>query len=886
NERGNGRFLNGPSWIMEAPAANESDVPEVVVVEEEEEAEGLELVWELVEEVAREWAGDAVDEAVEEAVVEGMLCDMVDDSTRELAQEFLQELLDNALSSSDSSSTEQCEELVEGEEEEEFDGILTEDILVEGLSNLGHSATGLEQAYLHLSLLNNELSDISILCNYIHLQKLELTNNKITDLRCVSYMPYLLQLDASHNALTSLTGLKLPKNIKEVDLSYNEITNMKELSGYPFLSKLNLGNNQIRAIAGFQNCRSLSFVSMAENRLLEVNGLDYMPIKFIFLQGNQLVNVKGLQNLKRLHKVDLSRNKIETLIGLEDHDLLEIINLENNQISDMDEILHMRNLPLLRELNLLRNPIQENPDYLLWILFVVPKLTTLDNKKVKVTDKVLATNKYNPPPEVVAANDHMTNIIYRFLQTQIIYDSTLPNFDIPYPMLVLVGAQASGKHELCHMLCHEFSEYFGYCISHTSRSPYQGEENLKDYQFVSNEKFEEMIQTGKFIETIKLDGCYFGLSRDALETVASKGLACCTHMELEGVQSLKRTYLEPRYILLIPNNKEEHKKRLRIRGVFNESQINHAISRVDNYISANQDFPGYFDAVINFDELTDAYTELSKLIKEYLSLNEPKGDESSKSLDDERWQMSNLMTTIPSSETQLNWSSISWNNGLPSEFVDSSIRNYSSRVQARLSAEKSTLEQNSIEQRRKIAREAVKGKSQNIKTFLFKRVRDFNNLKYSDLSIWTSGTSVIPIASASNQPESISPLSSSDITHISNGESLVTSADVFTNKTTSSKTDSDSSIQPDTETLGNMKTLLLDLKITLGTRGSVDKEKPGTAKPPEDIQPWSKKVLAKTNEPVTPRLGFNIKPILPGIPSGRTTAEIPVNPEHAICSLK
>ncbi|XP_055509578.1 leucine-rich repeat and guanylate kinase domain-containing protein-like [Leucoraja erinacea] len=886
NEQGNGRFLNGHSWIMEAPAGNESDVAEV---EEEEEAEGLEMVWELVEEVAREWAGDAVDEAVEEAAVEGMFIDMLDDGTRELAQEFLQELLANALSSSDSSSTGECEELVEDEEEVSCRAGQKPAINLPRANRsqkINSSNLDVLVTYVH----NNELSDISILCNYIHLQKLELPNNKITDLRCVSYMPYLLKLDASHNALNSLTGLKLPKNIEEVDLSFNKISDMKELSGYPFLSKLNLDNNRIQAIAGLQNCRSLSFLSMIKNRLLEIDCLDHLPIKFLSLRGNQLVNVKGLVNLKRLHKLDLLENNIETLIGLEDHDLLETINLDNNQISDLDEIMHLRNLPLLRDLNLLHNPIQKNPDYLLWTLFVIQKLTTLDNKKVKVTDKVLAMNKYNPPPEVVAANDHMTNIMYRFLQTQRIYDSTLPNFDIPYPMLVLVGPQGSGKRKLCQMLCHEFHEYFGYCISHTSRTPYNGEENGKEYQFVSNENFEEMIQMGKFIETVKQDGCYFGLSRDALETVASRGLACCIHMGLEGVRSLKMTYFEPRYILLIPNNKEEHEKRLRFRGVLNESQINRALSKVDNYISINQEFPGYFDAVINSDELTDAYAELSKLIKEYLSLNVPKCDESTKSLDDERWQMSNLMTTIPSSENEQNWSSISWATGYPPEFVDSSTRNYSSRVQARLSAQKSALEQDSIEQRRMIAREAVKGISRNINTYLFKRVRDFNFLK-SEVSVWTSGTSILPFASTSVQdvePGSISRSASSEMTQISNGESSPLSPDLYAAKSSSIETDSDSSVQLNNEMMQNMEmNLLSDLQITLkGTRGLVDRDKAGTAESPNDVQLLSKKLFAKTNEPITLRLGFNVKPVLPGIPSGRTTAEIPVHPEPAICPLK
>ncbi|XP_072922892.1 leucine-rich repeat and guanylate kinase domain-containing protein [Hemitrygon akajei] len=865
---------------MEAPTVSESALPEGEAVE------GVEVVCELLEEMIWECAQRVLEEALEE-VVQAMLLELLDGCSRELVDEFHQELLDDAVSSTDTTSSDEGENL---DDEEEFDGLLTEDIIVEGLSNLRRSATGMEQAYLHLSVPNYELSDISILCDYIHLQKLELPYNKITDLRCVSYMPYLVQLDASHNSLTSIAGLKLPKHIKEVDFSYNQISDVKELSDYPFLSKLNLSNNKIQAIEGLQNCKSLTYLNMAENRLLEISGLDYLPIKFLFLQGNQFINVKGLANMKRLHKLDLSNNKIETLIGLEDHDLLETINLENNQISDLDEIMHLRNLQLLRELNLLKNPIQGNPDYLLWVLFIIQKLTELDNKQVKTSDKVLAINKYNPPPEVVAANDHMTNIMYSFLQPQRIYDSTLPTFDIPYPMLVLVGVQASGKRELCHMICQEFSEYFGYCIGHTSRRPFLDEKNGFDYYFVSDEEFEEMIQMGKFIETMKFDGCYFGLSRDALENVASKGLACCTHMELEGVRSLKKTYLEPRYILLIPQDKKDHEKRLRIKGPYTESQINNVLSRVDDCINMNQTFPGYFDVVVNSDELTDTYTQLSQLIKEYLSLNDPTCVNSTRAMEVEKQQMSGLSNSILSNGSKLNWSSISWTIGFPTESVDSSIRNYSSRIQARLSVERSTLEQNSIQQRQRKAREVVMGRTQNRGTYLFKRARTSNDLKGYDVSKLSFHTSIRPNASDISQDlDLFFSSSSSETTQISTEESTLSSDEVFTERSNSVVMGTDSSIRDTSKILLKMKSRpITDLNKTLqGAQDTVHKqEEIVKPEPTMELQPLSKSHLAPTIESPSYRLGFNIKPVLPEIPSGRTTAEIPFNSKETFCNLK
>ncbi|XP_048465946.1 leucine-rich repeat and guanylate kinase domain-containing protein [Rhincodon typus] len=840
------------------------------VEEEEDMQEQEDMVWQMLEEMVRVCADEALEEAVQELAGE-LLDDLLDEESDEMVEEFYQELLDSALSSSESSCLEECEIPAEGVLQEEFDGVLTEDILVKGLSNLRHSATGLEQTYLHLSLPNCKLCDISILYDYIHLQKLELPYNKLRDLRCVSCMPYLLQLDASHNELNSLADLKLPKNIKEVDFSHNQISNMNDLSDYQFLFKLNLDNNQIQTIEGLSNCKSLSYLSLAENKLSKVCGLDNLPIKFLCLQGNKITDVKGLAKLKRLHKLDLSNNKIESLKGLADHDLLETINLQNNQVRELNEIKHMQNLGLLRILNLLWNPIQEHPDYLYWILYMVQKLTELDLKKVKSADKVLAINKYNPPAEVVAANDHITHIMYSFQQLQRIYDSTLPNFDIPYPMLVLVGPQACGKRELAHMLCQEFSNYFGYCTT----------------------KFQKRLigYKGKFIETIKYNGHYFGLSRDALEAVARDGLACCIHMELEGVRSLKKTYFEPRYILLIPMRKEKHKKRLLLRGLYDHSQIDFAVSRVDTYISMNQDNPGYFDAVINSDDLMQAYLQLSQLLHEYLSLNDQTGNEKDKAMNRDKWQATDLSKNTPTEVNQSSQCKISSS----SELMDSSTRNYSSRIQARLSAEKTLLEQYSLEQRQKVAREAVKGKPPGPYTYLFKRVRNIPNITSTSgaVSKITSYTSLIPIVNSTDYEGSSRSLShlisSSEATEEHFQESSLSSAEVFSEMIKPIDLDTDSSMDAVSQAvLSEYKLMAISgfKKIVEGDQISLLTVEEARPEPCKEENVTSKCSSIRNTPSPSPRLGSNIKPILPPIPSGRTRAEIPDSPQQAVCTLK
>ncbi|NXE98667.1 LRGUK protein, partial [Menura novaehollandiae] len=335
---------------------------------------------------------------------------------------------------------------------------------------------------------------------------------------------------------------------------------------------------------------------------------------------NQIEKVTGLKNLKVLQKVDLSCNKITTLQGLEEHDLLEVINLEDNQVAELSELEWIKDLPLLRVLNLLKNPLQEQTGYWLSAIFRLLQVTDLDLKKVSVEEKVSAVNEHDPPPEVVAAQDHMAHVMFNMLQPQRVLDSTLPGFDAPYPMLVLLGPLACGKRQLSHKICRQFKNFFRYGPCHTTRTAYFGEENRLDYYFISEEAFHKMMKAGKFIATYKYGGCRYGLGRDTVESIAREGLATCVHLEIEGVRSLKNTYFKPRYVLLVPMDKGKYEEHLRRTGLFSRPEIEEAVSRVGTYLKINQDFPGYFDAVINTDELDEAFTELSLLVQMYLGL--------------------------------------------------------------------------------------------------------------------------------------------------------------------------------------------------------------------------------------------------------------------------
>uniref|UniRef100_A0A2K6G390 Leucine rich repeats and guanylate kinase domain containing n=1 Tax=Propithecus coquereli TaxID=379532 RepID=A0A2K6G390_PROCO len=447
--------------------------------------------------------------------------------------------------------------------EEEFDGVLREEAVAAALHQLGRSGSGTEQVYLSLTLSPSLICSLISTCVNVYFIGLPYSASiSSPDLSCVSYMPYLLELNASQNKLTTFFNFKPPKNLKSWYIG-----------------------NEIEEISGLEMCNSLTHLSLANNKIMTIDGLNTLPIKILCLSNNNIEKIMGLEHLKALQNLDLSHNQISSLQGLENHDLLEVLNLEDNKVV------------------LCFLCLSEKPEYWQFVIFMLLRLTELDQKKIKVEEKVC---------------NYIMNAGTHLLSTLI----TLPSLDAPYPMLILAGPEACGKRELAHRLCRQFSTYFRYGACHTTRQPYFGEGDRVDYHFISQEVFDEMLNMGKFILTFSYGNHNYGLSRDTIEGIARDGLASCIHMEIEGVRSLKYSYFEPRYILVVPMNKNKYEGYLRRKGLFSRAEIEFAVSRVDLYTKINQKFPGYFDAVINADDLDVAYQTLSQLIREYLGLTE------------------------------------------------------------------------------------------------------------------------------------------------------------------------------------------------------------------------------------------------------------------------
>ncbi|XP_021782123.1 guanylate kinase isoform X8 [Papio anubis] len=142
----------------------------------------------------------------------------------------------------------------------------------------------------------------------------------------------------------------------------------------------------------------------------------------------------------------------------------------------------------------------------------------------------------------------------------------------PRPV-VLSGPSGAGKSTLLKRLLQEHSGIFGFSVSHTTRNPRPGEENGKDYYFVTREVMQGDIAAGDFIEHAEFSGNLYGTSKAAVQAVQAMNRICVLDVDLQGVRNIKATDLRPIYISVQPPSLHVLEQRLRQRNTETEESL-------------------------------------------------------------------------------------------------------------------------------------------------------------------------------------------------------------------------------------------------------------------------------------------------------------------------
>ncbi len=154
-----------------------------------------------------------------------------------------------------------------------------------------------------------------------------------------------------------------------------------------------------------------------------------------------------------------------------------------------------------------------------------------------------------------------------------------------------------------------------YSVSHTTRPPRPGEIDGKDYFFVTEPVFEQMIQAGEWLEWARVHGNYYGTSRVFVEKQLTAGSNLLLDIDVQGARQVMDAGLDPVTIFILPPSIEELRQRLEKRGTDSAQTIALRLENAKKEIALKH----LYQYVVKNDDLTTAANQLCGIFEQEMT---------------------------------------------------------------------------------------------------------------------------------------------------------------------------------------------------------------------------------------------------------------------------
>ena len=139
----------------------------------------------------------------------------------------------------------------------------------------------------------------------------------------------------------------------------------------------------------------------------------------------------------------------------------------------------------------------------------------------------------------------------------------------------------------------------GYSVSHTTRPQRFGEENGREYFFVTKDEFERRIADGEFLEYAEVHGNLYGTSKAESEKVFRSGRDLVVEVDVQGaIQIMEKAEQDSISIFILPPSFEVLKARLTSRGTESEAELT---TRLKNAFNEVLEYSKFKYVVVNED---------------------------------------------------------------------------------------------------------------------------------------------------------------------------------------------------------------------------------------------------------------------------------------------
>ena len=175
-------------------------------------------------------------------------------------------------------------------------------------------------------------------------------------------------------------------------------------------------------------------------------------------------------------------------------------------------------------------------------------------------------------------------------------------------LYIISAPSGAGKTSLVHAVVKMLPDVV-VSVSHTTRNMREGEVNGRDYHFVDEQRFLEMVDSGDFLEHANVFGNRYGTSRQHIQEQLSSGKDVILEIDWQGARQIRQLMSDSKSIYILPPSIQALRDRLRGREQDSndviESRMREAVNEMTHY--------GEFDYIVINDDFDQAREELAAI---------------------------------------------------------------------------------------------------------------------------------------------------------------------------------------------------------------------------------------------------------------------------------
>jgi guanylate kinase len=175
-------------------------------------------------------------------------------------------------------------------------------------------------------------------------------------------------------------------------------------------------------------------------------------------------------------------------------------------------------------------------------------------------------------------------------------------------LFVISAPSGTGKTTLCRQIAAQVPGLW-HSVSYTTRKPRPGEVDGREYFFVAEAAFLEMIERNEFIEWARVYGHLYGTPRKALSDKMEQGIDVLLEIDVQGARTVRKKFEDGVYIFILPPSFEVLRTRLQTRAGDSPDEIQRRLQKAKEEVWSYREY--YY--IVRNDDLKQSLKELESI---------------------------------------------------------------------------------------------------------------------------------------------------------------------------------------------------------------------------------------------------------------------------------